>query len=90
VDVHRPNATEHDSSLLRFHSMPTPYRQTPEWTHLPAPAAPVLTGDGLCSECRAPPMSICGDEVQICRSCLAVLWHLKPRAAATPKRVPPH
>jgi hypothetical protein len=32
-------------------------------------------------------MSICGDEAQICRSCLAVLWHLERRAAATPKPV---
>ena len=34
-------------------------------------------------------MAICGDEVRICRNCLAVLWHLERRPAATPKHRPP-
>ena len=67
----------------------SPYRQTPEWVHLPVPAAPTLTRDGFCSVCRATPVSICEDQVQICRSCLAVLWHLERRPAATPKHRPP-
>jgi hypothetical protein len=32
-------------------------------------------------------MAICGDEVHICRNCLAVLWHL--RRPAAPKHRPP-
>jgi hypothetical protein len=34
-------------------------------------------------------MAICGDEVHICRSCLAVLWHLERRPAAPKHRPPP-
>ena len=67
----------------------SPYRQTPEWFHLPVPAAPTLTRDGFCSVCRTAPMAICGDEVRICRNCLAVLWHMDRRPAATPKHRPP-
>ena len=65
------------------------HRQMPEWFHLPVPAAPTLTRDGFCSACRTAPMAICGDEVHICRNCLAVLWHMDRRPAATPKHRPP-
>jgi hypothetical protein len=83
-------AEEHVGGLLRFRGMPTPYRQqAAAWTGLPVPAAPVLTDDGLCSECRARPQLICKGEVKICSSCLAVLWHSNRRAAATPKHRPP-
>jgi hypothetical protein len=37
--------------------------------------------------CRAIPMLICKDEVQVCRSCLAVLWHMR-RPAANKHRPP--
>jgi hypothetical protein len=67
----------------------SPYRRTPELPHLPVPAAPTLTRDGFCSVCRATPMAICKGEVQVCRGCLAVLWHLERRPAATPKHRPP-
>jgi hypothetical protein len=71
--------------LLRCHAMPaySPH-QTPKWPHLPAPAAPTLTHDGRCSACHGVPTSICQGEVQVCRNCLAVLWHLR-RPAAAPK-----
>ena len=65
----------------------SPHHQTPERAHLPAPAAPVLTGEGLCSVCKAIPVLICADEVQICRNCFAVLWHM--RRPAAPKQRPP-
>jgi hypothetical protein len=77
-------AQEPAGDVLRFHGMPSAHHQTLEWNRLSAPAAPVLTREGFCSVCRAPPMSICGDEVHICRSCLAVLWHLERRATAKP------
>src|SRR6516165_11860714 len=51
-------------------------------------AAPTLTHDGRCSACHGVPTSICQGEVQVCRGCLAVLWHLR-RPAATPKHRPP-
>jgi hypothetical protein len=54
--------------------------------HLPVPAAPALTQQGLCSACGAAPVSICKGEVQICRNCLAVLWHLRRPGAAEPPR----
>ena len=47
----------------------------------------MLTREGLCSVCKTAPVSICEDEVQVCGSCLAVLWHL--RRPATPKYRPP-
>jgi hypothetical protein len=65
------------------------YRKTQEWAHLPVPAAPTLTRDGFCSACKAATMAICKGEVQVCRNCLAVLWHLERRPAATPKHRPP-
>jgi hypothetical protein len=50
----------------------------------------VLTQDGRCSACHGVPVSICKDEVQVCRGCLAVLWYLR-RPAAAPKPSPkPH
>jgi len=83
-------AREHIGGLLRCRDMPasSPHRRTPELPHLPVPAAPVLTHEGLCSVCRAIPVLICKDEVQICRNCLAVLWHMR-RPAATAKPRPP-
>jgi len=82
-------AQEHLGGLLRFPQMPanSPHHQTPKWSHLPPPAAPTLTQEGLCSVCRAIPMLICKDEVQVCRSCLAVLWHMR-RPAANKHRPP--
>jgi hypothetical protein len=65
------------------------HRQMPEWFHLPVPAAPTLTRDGFCSACKAATMAICKGEVQVCRNCLAVLWHMDRRPAATPKHRPP-
>src|SRR6516225_1377095 len=59
-----------------------PDHQTPKWARLPAPAAPTLTHEGFCSVCRTVPMMICEDEVQVCRSCLAVLGHLRRPAGA--------
>jgi hypothetical protein len=67
----------------------SPHRQTSEWARLPVPAAPTLTRDGFCSVCRTAAMAICKGEVQVCRNCLAVLWHLERRPAATPKHRPP-
>jgi len=86
-----PGSSTRPPSPRGCHDMPanSPYRQTPEWFHLPVPAAPTLTRDGFCSVCRTAPMAICGDEVRICRNCLAVLWHLDRRPAATPKHRPP-
>ena len=68
--------------------MPANSPHRPEWTHLQAPAAPTLTREGRCSACHGVPTSICQGEVQVCRGCLAVLWHLR-RPAATPKHRPP-
>jgi len=89
---HRESAArEHTSRTLRCYAMPAyspPYRQTPELPRLPVPAAPTLTHDGRCSACHGVPTSICQGEVQVCRGCLAVLWHLR-RPAATPKHRPP-
>jgi len=82
VGTHRP-----DTSLPQMPAY-SPYRQTPEWPHPPVPAAPTLTHDGRCSACHGVPTSICQGEVQVCRGCLAVLWHLR-RPAATPKHRPP-
>ena len=65
----------------------SPHHQISKWSHLPPPAAQTLTQDGFCSACGAAPVSICGDEVQVCGSCLAVLWHLR-RPAATKQRPP--
>jgi hypothetical protein len=60
------------SQAASFPQMPaySPGRRTPEWPHLPVPAAPTLTQKGLCSACAAAPISICKGEVQICRNCL--------------------
>ena len=69
--------------------MPANSPHRPEWTHLQAPAAPTLTREGRCSACHGVPTSICQGEVQVCRGCLAVLWHLDRRPAATPKHRPP-
>jgi len=60
--------------------MPANSPHRPEWTHLQAPAAPTLTREGRCSACHGVPTSICQGEVQVCRGCLAVLWHLRPPA----------
>ena len=82
-------AREHIGGLLRCRDMPasSPHRRTPEWPHPPVPAAPTLTHDGRCSACHGVPTSICQGEVQVCRGCLAVLWHLR-RPAATKQRPP--
>jgi hypothetical protein len=67
-----------------------PNRPPTPWDREPAPAAPALTDDGLCSECNAPAKLICKGEVEICSKCLAVLWHSglvekrRERAAAAP------
>jgi hypothetical protein len=70
----------------------SPPRSTP-WERLPAPAAPTLTRDGLCSTCNAPATPVCDDEVKVCSACLAVLWHSGERghkpATAAPKGRPP-
>jgi len=54
------DSQEHIGRTLRCHDMPanSPYRQTPEWTHLPVPAAPTLTQEGLCSVCSG--IDLCG------------------------------
>jgi hypothetical protein len=83
---------EQIGGTLRCNAMPAyspPYRQTPEGARLPVPAAPTLTRDGFCSVCGATPVSLCEDEVQVCRGCLAVLWNLDRRPAATPKQPKP-
>jgi hypothetical protein len=67
--------------------MPANSPHRPEWTHLQAPAAPTLTREGRCSACHGVPTSICQGEVQVCRGCLAVLWHLDRRPAVA-RRTP--
>jgi hypothetical protein len=52
-----------------------------------ATAAPALTGDGRCSECKAPATLICEGAVMICPKCLAVLWHSEVRRQ-TPQQRP--
>jgi hypothetical protein len=88
--VGRGRSQEHIARTLRCHAMPTnqPYRRTPELPHLPVPAAPTLTQDGRCSACHGVPTSICQGEVQVCRGCLAVLWHLRRPAAPKPSPKP--
>jgi hypothetical protein len=68
-------------------------RPTPLERPRAAPAAPTLTGDGLCSHCSAPAKLICKGEVKVCSNCCAVLWHSGERwhkpAVAAPKGRPP-
>jgi hypothetical protein len=58
-----------------------PYRHTVDKNHtislpkLEVPAAPKLTVDGLCSECRVRATSIDQDQIKICPVCYAVLEH---------------
>jgi len=90
LETFHSTTQEHIGRARRWHAMPalSPHRR-PEGMHLPVPAAPTLTRDGVCSACGAAPVSICKGEVQVCRGCLAVLGHLAaPKPAARKEKRP--